>query len=423
MLVRCPDCGKLVRLGTAACPDCGYPFAQKPPGDSVVNGASRSHAIPEPVSKAAPTGCGTRSRIVDPPTRTNPELLREKQYQADPSAFVVAPNGDVIVPLSLSPEDEEFPKLTSPGKTRPTRRPLKLGWMRKLIVPVVAVLILCFALRPQPLTHHIGSIDPRFGARQVSINGVALPTQVQDSTLGLPESVIESILQDAANRWNVALRKNAIRIDKGSAGYAINFVFDYRQEYKNSVASINVQYSDVCHMKTAIDQEENSLESEKSRLDQEYASLNGDIAYWNSKGGATGTTYDSLAARRKAYGADVQALKQRVTAHSQKVAAYNTRVTEYNKALALAEETFKLAGGSTTENAVGTYDPNDRSITVYSYSDSQDLRLIFMHELGHAPGCGHANTPGSIMYPDLTNAQNLADPMPTTEDLALVGGS
>jgi DNA-directed RNA polymerase subunit RPC12/RpoP len=422
-LIKCPDCGKLVRLGTAACPDCGYPFAQKPPGDSVVNGASRSHAIPEPVSKAAPTGCDTRSRIPDPPTRPNPEPSREKQYQSDPSAFVVAPNGDVIVPLSLSPKDEEFPTVTSSGKTRPTRRPLKLGWMRKLIIPAIAVLILCLLLRPQPLTYHVASIDPRFGARQVSIDGLALPAQAQDSTLGLPESVIESILQDAANRWNVALKKTAVRIDAGTAGYAVNFVFDYRQEYKNSVASINVQYSDLGNAKTAIDQEENSLESEKSRLDQEYASLNGDVAYWNSKGGATGTTYDSLVARRKAYGADVQALKQRETAYGQRVSAYKARLAEYKKVFAQAEATFKLAGGSTGENTVGTYDPNDRSITVYSYASSQDLRLIFMHELGHALGCGHASTPGSIMYSDLTNAQNLADPMPTAEDLALVGGS
>lgn len=359
-------------------------------------------------------------------SRSHPtvELLREKQYQSDPSAFVVAPNGDVIVPLSLSPEGEECPKPTSPGKTTPTRRLLKLGWMRKLIIPAIAVLILCFALRPQPLTYHIGSIDPRFGARQVSINGVALPAQAQDSTLGLPESVIESILQDAANRWNVALKKTAIRIDAGTAGYAINFVFDYRQEYQNSVSSIDAQYSDLDGTKAAVEQERSSLDFEETQLEQERASLDSDIKYWNTKGLATGMTYDSLLARRKTYNADVQVFNKSQTAFNQKVAAYNARFAKYKKAATQAEETFKLAGGSSTgESAVGIYDPNDHSITVYSYSGSQDLRLILMHELGHALGCGHASTPGSIMYPDLTNAQNLADPIPTAEDLALVGGS
>jgi hypothetical protein len=188
------------------------------------------------------------------------------------------------------------------------------------------------------------------------------------------------------------------------------------------VASIDVQYSDVRSTKAAIDQEESSLESGKSYLDQEYASLNSEIAYWNSRGGATGTTYDSLAARRKTYSADVQALKQGETAHNQKVAAYNTRLAEYKKALTRAEETFKLAGGSTTENAVGIYDPNDGSITVYSYSDRQHLTLILMHELGHALGCDHTNVEGSIMYPELTNAAGMANPMPTAQDLELVGG-
>jgi predicted Zn-dependent protease len=274
--------------------------------------------------------------------------------------------------------------------------------MRKLIVPAIAVLILYFALRPQPLTYHVAAIDPQFG---------------------VSESEVESVLQDATERWNVALKKTAIRIDAGTNGNAISFVFDYRQEYQNSVASINAQYSDLDGTKAAVEQERTSLDFEETQLEQELASLNSDIKYWNSKGLATGMTYDSLLARRKTYNADVQVLKQRETAYSQKVSAYNARLAEYKKVFAQAEATFKLAGGSTGENTVGIYDPNNRSITVYSYANSQDLRLILMHELGHALGCGHTNTPGSIMYPELTDAENLANPVPTAEDLALVGGS
>ena len=412
----------MARPGTIACPDCGYPFVREAQESSVVDTAPDLPVTPYPTGATTPTGRNVGSSPAEPGERQRPVHSPREQYQADPSAFVVAPNGDVIVPLSFSRKEEEFAKPTSPGRTKPNRRPLKLAWMRKLIIPAIAVLILLFALRPQPLTYHVASIDPRFGVRQVSIDGLALPAQVQDSTLGLPESVIESILQDAANRWNVALEKTAIRIDTGTAGYAINFVFDYRQEYQNSITSIDDRYSDVNRTQVAIDQEESWLESEKSHLDQESASLKSDIAYWNSRGGATGTTYGSLEARRKTYNADVQAFNERQTVFEQKVTAYNARVAEYNEALAQAERTFKLAGGSPGENFVGIYDPNDRSITIYSYSSSQDLRLILMHELGHALGCGHASTPGSVMYPELTDAQNLADPVPTAEDLALVGG-
>ena len=170
-----------------------------------------------------------------------------------------------------------------------------------------------------------------------------------------------------------------------------------------------------------IAQEETSLESEKARLGQESASLKNEISYWNSVGGATGTTYEDLVARRTAYNTDVQAFNERRTAFNQEVSAYNARVANYKKALAQAEETFKLAGGLPGESAVGVYNPNDYSITIYSYSGSQDLRLILMHELGHALGCAHASSPGSIMYPEMTNAQNLTNPEPTAEDLALVG--
>ena len=356
---------------------------------------------PQPAGTTTPTGRNVGSSPAEPGERQRPVHSPKEQYQADPSAFVVAPNGDVIVPLSFSREEEEFPKPTSPGRTKPNRRPLKLAWMRKLIIPAVALLILLFVLRPQPLTYHVAAIDPQFG---------------------VSESEVESILQDAAERWNVALKKTAIRIDAGTGGNAISFIFDYRQQYQDTVASIDVRYSDLDGTEAAIEQERTSLDFEETQLGQELASLNSDIKYWNSKGLATGMTYDSLLARGKTYNADVQALKQRETAYGQKVSAYKARLAEYKKVFAQAEATFKLAGGSTGENTVGTYDPNDRSITMYSYANPQDLRLILMHELGHALGCGHASTSGSIMYPDLTNAQNLADPVPTAQDLALVGG-
>jgi hypothetical protein len=362
-LTRCPDCGRLVRPGTAACLGCGYLFAQK---------------------------------------AEEAKLPSEEVYQADGLAFVATPDGDVIVPLSLSGQEEGSSEPGPSDRTHPGRRPLKLAWMRKLIVPAVLALILLVALRPHPLTYHVAAIDPQFG---------------------ISESEVESILQDAAGRWNVALKKTAIRIDTGTKGSAISFVFDYRQEYQNSVAAIDSRYSYLDSTNVAISQERSSLDLEQGRVDREYESLNSDITYWNSRGGATGATYDSLMARRKTYSADSQTLKRNSTTLNQEVSTYNARLGEYKKTLALAEEQFKLAGGSTTENAVGIYDPSDRSITVYSYSDPQHLRLILMHELGHALGCGHTNVQGSIMYPELTSATSLANPVPTAQDLELVGGN
>jgi hypothetical protein len=274
--------------------------------------------------------------------------------------------------------------------------------MRKLIVPVVAVLILWLALKPQPLTYHVASIDPRFRTS---------------------EADVESILQDAAERWNSVLEKTAIRIDTDTAGNVLSFVFDYRQQYQVALAFVEAQYSDLGSTELAIEQERSSLDFEEARLKQESVSLNSDVKYWNARGGATGATYDSLVARRTAYNSDAQVLAQEMTAHNKRVAAYNTRIAEYNDALGVAEQQFKLAGGSATETAIGIYDPNDLSITIYSYSDRQHLRLILMHELGHALGCDHASTQGSIMYPELTGAQNLTNPMPTAQDLELVGGS
>jgi len=395
--MQCPDCGKLIRPGTPACPGCGYPFAQRAPASSVIDSTPDSRATPQPKRTVGPMESDVEGK---PAERRRPQPSPEEQYQADPFAFVAAPNGDVIVPLSLSGHKEASSEPGPSSRTRPGRRRLKLAWMRKLIVPAVAVLILWFALRPQPLTYHVASIDPQFG---------------------ISETQVESILQDAAERWNVALKKTAIRIDTRTGGNAISFVFDYRQQYQKSVASIDSQYSFLEPTNAAIVQEQSSLEWEKARLEGELASLNNDVAYWKSMGGATRPTNESLVARGKAYNSDVEAYNRRTASLNQKVVDYNARFGEYKNALALAEKQFKLAGGSTTENAVGIYDPSDRSITVYSYADPQDLRLILMHELGHALGCGHTNTPGSIMYPEFTSAVSVANPVPTAQDLELVG--
>lgn len=316
------------------------------------------------------------------------------------ASLVVAPNGDSLVPTGPLGEAAVFPEPRSPERASLTPRPLKLSGRRKLIIPAIVVVILCLLFRPQPLTYHLATIAPQFG---------------------ISESEAKTIVQDAAERWNAALNKPAIKIDPGTAGAVINFVFDYRQEYKNSLVSINGQYSELDITKRKIDLEKNLLEVENSRLDKEYASLNSDIAYWNAKGGATGTKYTTLVARRKTYTIEVKAYDKRYSTLRTEISAYNLRIVAYNKAITKTETTFKLAGGTSGENAVGLYEPKDRSITIYSYSDAQDLRFILMHELGHALGCAHATVPSSIMYPVLTKAQNLENPMPTTEDLALLG--
>lgn len=317
------------------------------------------------------------------------------------ASFVVVPNGDRLVPMAPLGKAAVFPEPRSSGRASLTPRPFKRRGLRKLLGAAIVVVILCLLLKPQPLTYHVATIDPQFR---------------------ISEREVETIVQDAAGRWNAALNKPAILIDPGIAGATINFVFDYRQEYKNSLASINNQYSELDTTKRKIDLEKNLLEAENFRLAKEYNSLNKDIAYWNAKGGSNGTTYTTLGTRRKTYAIEVKAYNKSYTILRSGTVTYNRRVAEYNKELTKTKATFKLAGGiEGGENEVGLYDPKDNSITIYSYSDAQALRLILMHELGHALGCKHATVSHSIMYPVMTEAQNLENPRPTTEDLALIG--
>ena len=55
----------------------------------------------------------------------------------------------------------------------------------------------------------------------------------------------------------------------------------------------------------------------------------------------------------------------------------------------------------------GIYNPRDKTITIYEYTDANSLKRVLAHEMGHALGINHVDNPNSIMY-YLNNAKTFA---------------
>lgn len=67
----------------------------------------------------------------------------------------------------------------------------------------------------------------------------------------------------------------------------------------------------------------------------------------------------------------------------------------------------------------GEFDPNTDTIDIYTFGNQDELRLVLMHEFGHALGLGHAKQPNSIMY-ELLDQQDLKNPTLSAEDIAML---
>lgn len=231
----------------------------------------------------------------------------------------------------------------------------------------------------EPVTFAIGSIDPRFP---------------------LTEPNAERIAQQAAALWNTAAGTDLLRFDR-RASLTISFVYDRRQWIVDRNKALQI----------ALDRDENQLNAlqrelrlESRLIDQAEAAHASDVAFWNQMGGAPEPTYTELQT-------DAAVLRERVSAYNARVRYEEQLVSKVNASV----NQLNLFKGKSTE---GEYELRGQkeSISIFSYSDDEQLRHVIAHELGHALGLDHFEESGSIMSAvreDDTTARSL-----TSRDLS-----
>jgi len=271
----------------------------------------------------------------------------------------------------------------------------KTSCLLKLVIAFIALIIIAGGVLTfayfggyiqrckTPVKFAVGNVDPKFKVTK--------------------DQVIEQA-KDAAGRWNQKSGQTWYEYDP-SSNFKINLVYDDRQarldQINSEVANYNANSDTVKKNSEVISQN-------VAQYQKDLAEYNAAVAYWNSQGGAPPDVYNQLTTAQ-------QELESRRVKINQDLQMYNIQVDANNANLSDLET--KIDSQKNKVETQGEYKGD--KIDVYTFGDLDELRLVLMHELGHALTTDHAQTSTSIMYYLLAD-QNEKDPHPTDEDIALI---
>lgn len=230
-----------------------------------------------------------------------------------------------------------------------------------------------------------------------------------DTRFNLSDQEVKAILEDSASRWDRASGGNTFEYDP-KAKLKINLIYDKRQadldELKATVGDLNTKNQ-------SLEEWNNSLKRMISAYDQDLTEYNALVAYWNSQGGAPTEIFNSLEAERKS-------LDKRRQEINKTAELLNIQVSKYN----LSVDQIKNEADQNKNQLItqGMFFSKENKIDIYTFGNKEELRLVLMHELGHARGVEHASSDLSIMYAVLGN-QRLEDPTPSDEDVKMLQSS
>lgn len=289
----------------------------------------------------------------------------------------------------------------------------KISWRLSALLVVAAVLAGGYWYRitdstcPVPLAYSIGGIDERFGLS--------------------PEEA-QAAVRDAEATWETATGRDLFTYDR-SAPFAVSFIFDERQKLtveEHRLREILDRKEDVSG---TIREEYEALLDKYEELEKTYvarvqtyennlATHNGEVAYWNNKGGAPAEVYERLNEEEHSLDAESKALRTLADTLNGLVDKMNKlgeegnkTVRDYNDQVAQYNDRFHRE----REFTQGEY--YNGSINIYQFADGKELRLVLAHELGHALSLGHVEDSESVMY-YLMDEQPRSDIALTAADLA-----
>lgn len=264
-----------------------------------------------------------------------------------------------------------------------------------------------------------GFILYRYGLLPICFVPIKYSIGNVDSKFKISNEEVLQIAKDAEKRWDNTAGKNVLEYDP-SAKLKINLVYDQRQadyeKMKEEIEKIDQQSNEVSsfsnHIENLVNEYEQDLNSYNSRLKK----YNESVSYWNKNGGAPQTQYVQLEIERKALEKEAQSLEKRRLEINKFADIYNAQTNDYNDDLSTLKD--KIDQNKDKIITQGLYYPSEDKIDVFTFDNSEELRLVLMHELGHAFGIDHSSDENDIMF-SILGKQNLSDPKPTQNDLDL----
>lgn len=224
-----------------------------------------------------------------------------------------------------------------------------------------------------------------------------------DSRFKISSSEVEKVAKDAASRWNKADSKDLLQYNP-NAKLKINLVYDQRQA---ELDALNTELDKIKSTKSNLDSQNQKFNDFLSSYQSKLNSYNAEVQKWNSQGGAPPEVFTSLEAQRKELEQMQATLKQMAEVFNLNANSYNNDLTGLNDVLNQKKDEIVTKGEYSTKNS---------SIDIYTFGSEDELRLVLIHELGHALGGDHVQNSQAIMH-DVLDLSNLKDPSLTQDDL------
>jgi len=239
-----------------------------------------------------------------------------------------------------------------------------------------------------PFTYRLGEFDVRFN---------------------ISREEAKQALLEAEAVWEKPTGRDLFIYDEASL-FPVNFIFDDRQERtlaeeaqrealdtkEATSAEINEAYTALtkkyAELETAY--KANVVEYEK-RLD----SFNTSVATYNVEGGAPPAEFAKLEATKKSLKRKEGELDQQANVLATMVTEINTLSDQGNRIIEQYNQnvqTYNKNFGHGGEFTQGDY--QGESMTIYKFSDVEELTTVLAHEFGHALGIAHVEGSSSIMY-------------------------
>jgi len=263
------------------------------------------------------------------------------------------------------------------------------------------------AVCPTPLSYSLGDIDKRFNLTQ------------DEARLAISEA--ESVWEDATGRNLFSYEENG--------ELSVNFIFDDRQKFVDEEGNLKEKLDATENISDAIKDTYASLVTEYNNLRMVYGknveqyerklqTYNAEVEKYNSRGGAPEAVYASLEEEKKeldeeqtslnAMSATLNDLVDEINSIGEKG---NSLIKVYNQGVGVYNKTF----GEPREFTQGDY--TDKTIKIYTFENREELKLVLVHELGHALSLDHVDGTASIMHymiggqssSDILSAQDLQE--------------